>query len=345
MTVALRQQTQLTESGLLANAASQLVDDTLGRDAGTAMLLALEGLPDKAAAIERPYMLEAEIQLDRALTASHERAVLVGHRHRVTSAAWSPDGAHIVTASYDNTARVWEAVTGKEVARLEAHGGAVYNAAWSPDGARIVTASVDQTAQVWEAGRELSRLEGRLRAAFSPDGSRIVTASTGSSTARVWEAATGKELARLEGHGSSVWSAAWSPDRARIVTTSNDKTARVWEAATGKELARLGHGGLVSSATWSPLPPGADGAVLITTSVDETARLWRVFASTQHLVNSAKDHMRRCLTPAQRKQYFLPEAPPLWCIERRLWPYHTDDWQAWLAARKAGRDVPLPGAS
>jgi hypothetical protein len=35
-----------------------------------------------------------------------------------------------------------------------------------------------------------------------------------------------------------------------------------------------------------------------------------VFASTQDLVDAAKDQIRRCLTPAQRKQYFLPEAPP-----------------------------------
>jgi WD40 repeat protein len=133
-----------------------------------------------------------------------------------------------------------------------------------------------------------------------------------------------------------------SPVGYRFFTASDDKTARVWEAATGKELARLvGHDGGVESAAWSPLAVGADGATLIlTASADGTARLWRVFASTQDLVNTAKDHMRRCLTPAQRKQYFLPEAPPFWCVERRLWPY-----QAWLAARKAGRDAPLSNES
>jgi hypothetical protein len=39
---------QTTESGLLANAASQLTDNALGRDSGTAILLALEGLPDSS---------------------------------------------------------------------------------------------------------------------------------------------------------------------------------------------------------------------------------------------------------------------------------------------------------
>ena len=161
----------------------------------------------------------------------------------------------------------------------------------------------------------------------------------------MWEATTGKELARLDGHDSTINGAAWSPDGTRIVTTSDDRTARVWETTTGKEVARLaGHSGTVNTAVWSPLR--ADGAILIVTaSDDETARLWRVFASTQDLVNAAKHHMQRCLTPLQRAHYFLLEVPLLWCVEHRLWPYQADDWQAWLAARKAGRDAPLPGPS
>ena len=78
-------------------------------------------------------------------------------------------------------------------------------------------------------------------AAFSPDGARIVTASW-DKTARIWDAATGKEIAVLRGHENDVTSAAFSPDGTRIVTASRDKTARIWDAATGKEIAVLrGH--------------------------------------------------------------------------------------------------------
>lgn len=47
-----------------------------------------------------------------------EIALLRGHEDRVESAAFSPDGTRIVTASSDRTARVWEAASGAEIARV-----------------------------------------------------------------------------------------------------------------------------------------------------------------------------------------------------------------------------------
>ena len=65
-------------------------------------------------------------------------------------------------------------------------------------------------------------------AAFSPDGSRIVTASM-DKTARIWDAASAKQIAVLRGHEEAVLSAAFSPDGSRIVTVSKDKTTRIWD--------------------------------------------------------------------------------------------------------------------
>ena len=66
-------------------------------------------------------------------------------------------------------------------------------------------------------------------AVFSPDGSRVVTASW-DRTARIWDTASGKEIALLRGHQDLVSSAVFSPDGSRVVTASQDKTVRVWNA-------------------------------------------------------------------------------------------------------------------
>jgi WD40 repeat protein len=67
----------------------------------------------------------------------------------INAAAFSPDGALVVTASEDKTARLLDAVTGKLIAPPLIHAGAVTAATFSPDGMRVVTASYDKTARIW----------------------------------------------------------------------------------------------------------------------------------------------------------------------------------------------------
>jgi WD40 repeat protein len=55
-----------------------------------------------------------------------------------------------VTASWDTTARVWDAATGKPIGEPLRHEGPVNAASFSADGTRIVTASADDTARIWD---------------------------------------------------------------------------------------------------------------------------------------------------------------------------------------------------
>ena len=119
----------------------------------------------------------------------------------VYSAAYSPDGKRIVTAS------------GQDRAAVERR---------------------DRQANRPAARRPCGCCVG---AAFSHDGKRIVTASF-DNTARLWDAETGKPIGEpLEGHAGAVWSAAFSLDGKRIVVTaSDDMTVRLWDAETGQPI-------------------------------------------------------------------------------------------------------------
>ncbi len=117
---------------------------------------------------------------------------LKGHTDHVYTASFSADGSRIVTASWDRTAKVWDAKSGAEVLTLSGHTNNVESASFSADGTRIVTASADNTAKVWDAK-------------------------------------SGAEVLTLKGHTNNVTSASFSSDGTRIVTTSWDRTAKVWD--------------------------------------------------------------------------------------------------------------------
>jgi hypothetical protein len=153
-----------------------------------------------------------------------ELLALKGHLAWVMSAAFSPDGRRIVTASADGTARVWDATTGRKLVVLDGHSDQVMSVSFSPDGQRIVTGSADQTAKLWDAarGKELLTLRGHrgriISVAFSPDGTRIVTASE-DRTAKVWAAASPEEVAHWRKEEQ-----AFAPERAREALTAAEWT-------------------------------------------------------------------------------------------------------------------------
>lgn len=261
---------------LVQTAATRLADGDVPGSLG----IILEVLPHHGAAPR--YGAAALNVFERARAADAQEFALLGHTDRVRTVAYSPGGRRLVTASYDGTARIWDAATGRQLLVLRGHQGPVMSAAFSPHGRRIATASFDRTVRIWDAatGNVLAVLSGhedRVRsAAFSHDGRRLVTASY-DRTARIWDAATGRQIRVLTGHSALVTSAAFSPDDRRIVTGSYDKTARIWDAATGRLIRVLaGHTDIVTSAAFS-----ANGRRVVTTSNDGTARIWDVASGRQ----------------------------------------------------------------
>ncbi len=249
-------------------------------DVPGALGIILEVLPHRGAA--RAYTPEALSVFQQARAADAQILAITGHTDQLRSVAFSPDGRRILTASWDKTARIWDAATGQEITQLIGHTDRVWFAAFSPDGRRVITASHDKTARIWDAatGRQILVLNGHQDrvtcAAFSPDGRRVVTSSY-DKTARIWDAATGQQILVLSGHADLVMYAAFSPDGRRVVTASHDRTARIWDAATGRQIRLLsGHTDWLTTASFSP-----DGLQVVTASYDKTAGIWDAHTGRQ----------------------------------------------------------------
>jgi WD40 repeat protein len=96
--------------------------------------------------------------------------------------AFSPDGTHLVTASFDHDVRIWHSATGALRARLVGHRNEVHAVAFSPDGGRLVSGGNDAQVFLWDAreGVLLATLAGHsapiTSATFSPDGHFVLTA-------------------------------------------------------------------------------------------------------------------------------------------------------------------------
>jgi WD40 repeat protein len=160
-----------------------------------------------------------------------------GHSRPVFSAAFSTNGAQIVTASIDE-ARVWTISPGIATVTgvLRGHSG-LMRAAFSPDGQFIVaTTDITMDAYIYTSkGVEIRVLDTQPwsvnTATFSPDGRRIVTAlrNKEAKEAIIWDAGTGKRILTLSGHGDIVESAIFSPNGKLVATRSRDGSVRIWK--------------------------------------------------------------------------------------------------------------------
>jgi WD40 repeat protein len=207
-------------------------------------------------------------------------------------AAFSPDGK-ILAVGEGNVVRLWDTATWKERAALSGADGRVVWLAFCPDGTTLLTGQSEPggvrvrlwDTKTWEARATLPGAIPLGGLAVAPDGRALVSWTPGKtrgprgpSDVRLWDPATGKLKARLNGQLDEVLGVTFSPDGKRLVTAVRQHPygdyvsgeAILWDVASGEELARLkGHTAAITSAAFSP-----DGRTLATGGQDRTVRLW-----------------------------------------------------------------------
>src|SRR5579871_2464202 len=187
--------------------------------------------PPAAKAASKPAEDKPQVLLDRFGDPLPEGAVArlgtmrFRHGAEVRSVAFSPDGKTLAWSGQDNSVRIWEIATGKEIRRFTAVTGLgaehawVASVAYSPDGKSLAAGTMNGPGEVevWElaTGKDSHPLRmnrgGAVSIAFSPDG-KILAAGTQDGVIHLWDAGTWNLLRRLKGNQAQIEAIAFAPD-------------------------------------------------------------------------------------------------------------------------------------
>ena len=180
---------------------------------------------------------DGTVKILRDTATGQETATLALGQHAatVTHVGFSLDWTRIASAHTNHVIKLWDAITGQEIATLNGHTDNVNYVAFSPDGSRLASASSDGTIKLWDAtaGQETATLKGHADevtcVTFMQDGTRIASASN-DHTIKVWDPMTGQQTATFNGHKDRVNYVAFSSDGMQIASASADGSVKIRDA-------------------------------------------------------------------------------------------------------------------
>ncbi len=208
-------------------------------------------------------------------------ATLDGHGDYVNGVALSPDGRTVLSASSDQTLRLWSFAAGPALAVLEGHEGPVSACVLGPEARFALSAGWDGTLRLWDvqarsAAGVLRGHEGSVGTVALAPGGREAASGGLDRVVRVWDLAGRRLVRSLAGHDSEVTTVAYFPDGRHLVSASRDKTVRIWDAARGACLRTLTHDAAVLAAAALP-----SGNALLCGGAELALTVWRLDWKTE----------------------------------------------------------------
>lgn len=140
---------------------------------------------------------------------------------------------YIVSASADNSFKLWQNSRKRLIRTYQSHAGPVNAVALSPKAYRLASGSSDDTIKIWSPrSRRLRRTlqadqEAVLSLAFAENGKWLASGGADHSI-KVWNARNGKLVRVFKGHAGAVRKLMFSPDQKRLISASDDGTIRFW---------------------------------------------------------------------------------------------------------------------
>ncbi len=203
---------------------------------------------------------------------------LEGHLGSVNAISFiSEDGEYAISASDDNTLRVWDLKTGKEIRTLTGHSGSVRAVSVTPDGNYAVSASRDKTLKVWDikTGKETLTLMGHFGSvndvSVTSDGKYAISTSD-DETIKVWDIKTGTVIRTLTSYSNWIKAISVTSDGSFAISALWSNKIKVWNLRTGKEVRTLtGHSSFVNTVSITH-----DGKYIISGSDDRTIKVWDI---------------------------------------------------------------------